>query len=804
MMGKVPELECRERVRSKALLSVGASLLTATVALAQPLATVIENAALKVQYISPGGYFLLVAKPAQRSFSSVVTLNRGAGVAARTNVTDQTFGAGQAIKVSYPDGSEDWITVFPNLPFALFRSSLHNGGKETMVTQSVQTLAARVDFGKSTARLRTLGTGGLLAADKNPGSYAWLGVVAPETRNGVVFGWLTHDRGSGVLFSKVDGDAVRVDAQIDYGRWRRAPGKTEEVETLAIGYFDDARLGLEAWADAVAKVYHIQLPPPPAGYCTWYSQPHGGASDEKHLAEQSEFAAKHLAPFGFSVIQIDDKWQEGISTNGPKRNFTTHRPDGPYPGGMKAAAENIKSLGLVPGIWFMPFAGTYYDPFFKEHQDWFVKREDGQPYETAWGGACLDMTHPGAREHLRDVASRICRDWGYQYIKVDGLWTGTATKQQYVNSGYKDDKIGDAIFNDPDKTNIEAYRDGLRLLREAVGKKVFILGCNGPQNMRSYGGAFGLVDAMRIGPDNGANWRSLTRGAIFGSRHYFLHGRIWYNDPDPVYVRASMPLNHAQLICSWVTLSGQLNLSSEWFPDLPPERLDILKRTMPSHGLLPRPADLFENDPPRLWLLTDAPARELPATRNHRKPSEISGSRRPEGRAPRRDIIGVFNWESQEQNFDYPLDKLGLDANTEYVAFDYWQNALVSPIKGRLQISVPAESCRVIAVRPRANHPQLLSTSRHITQGIVDVLEEKWEAAKKALRGRSKVVGGDAYELRIVAEAGGKTFAANAFAVSPADVSAGVKATLASDGKLIRARIDSPTSREVSWTVEFK
>src|SRR5436190_15915330 len=110
MMGKLPERECQERQCSKALLSVGAWLLTATVALAQPLATVIENAALKVQYISPGGYILLVAKPSQRSFSSVGTLSRGAGVATMTNVTDKTFGAGQAIKVSYPDGSEEWIT----------------------------------------------------------------------------------------------------------------------------------------------------------------------------------------------------------------------------------------------------------------------------------------------------------------------------------------------------------------------------------------------------------------------------------------------------------------------------------------------------------------------------------------------------------------------------------------------------------------------------------------------------------------------------------------------------------------------
>ena len=285
---------------------------------------------------------------------------------------------------------------------------------------------------------------------------------------------------------------------------------------------------------------------------------------------------------------------------------------------------------------------------------------------------------------------------------------------------------------------------------------------------------------MRVGPDNGANWRSLTRGAIFGSRHYFLHGRVWYNDPDPVYVRASMPLNHAQLICSWVTLSGQLNLSSEWFPGLPPERLDILKRTMPGHGLLPRPADVLDNDSPRLWLLTDS------------------------RRTPRRDVIGLFNWESHEQHFDYPLDKLGLDANTEYVAFDYWRNELVASVKGRLQTAVPAESCRVLAVRPRENHPQLISTSRHITQGIVDVLEEKWDARKGTLTGRSKVVGGDAYELRIVAEAGGKVFAANAIEVSAKDKSAGVRASLALDGKLIRATIDTPTSRDVSWKLKFQ
>ena len=734
----------------------------------------LENSALEISLASDTGRISVSSKSTHHLFLRDVTLTDTNGIAKSIPVADKTFGPGQSIEISYPNGNQDRITLFPSLPFALFRSSVHNTNAAPVITRKITTLSGTVNVGKDVANLKTFGTGGLLAPEKNPGSYAWLAIAEPQTRNGAVFGWLTHDRGSGVLFTKIESGALRAEARIDYGHLRTAPGKTSELETLAIGYFDDARLGLEAWADAVARVYDIHLPPQPAGYCTWYSQPHGGSSDEKHLAEQAKFAATNLAPFGFSVIQIDDHWQDGISTNGPKRNFTTHKPDGPYPAGMKAAADQIKSLGLTPGIWFMPFAGTYYDPFFKDHPDWFVKNEAGLPYETAWGGTCLDMTNPEAREHLRDTVRRLADDWGFTYFKMDGLWTGTGTKQQYVNSGYKDDNIGDAVFHDSYKPNLEAYRDGLRLVRDTVGRKVFILGCNGPQNMRSYGGAFGLVDGMRIGPDNKSDWKNLQRGPLFGSRHYFLHGRIWYNDPDPVYVRESMPLNHARLICSWVTLSGQLNLSSEWFPGLPADRLDILKRTMPSHGLMPRPADLFERELPSLWLLSD--------TR----------------RSPRRDVIGVFNWESTEQKFDYPLDRLGLDPQTDYVAFDYWQNTPVPSIKGRLQLPVAAESCRILAVRPRVAHPQLLSTSRHITQGIVDVLEETWDEKTRTLSGCSKVVGGDTYELRILADSH-----AGSFNVSRPDETAGVLSSSTESTGLLRVRLRSPVSREVSWHVKF-
>lgn len=734
----------------------------------------IGNASLQVNFNPTAGQFTIVDVASMRTFVSEGSFLLGSnGTAAVVTVTNATFGPGQEIQITHPNGNRDAIMLFTNLPFAVFQSTLTNATAQTVVANKVSTVTMRLDDGEPAASLVSLGTGGLLAPGLNPGSYEWLAVVDPTNRNGIVSGWITADRGSGIVFSSVVNSQVQLNPQVDYGRLQILPGQTAPLEMFAVGYFADGRVGLETWANTVAQVYKIHLPPQPVGYCTWYSQPHGGASDEQHLAELSAFAATHLAPFGLSLIQIDDKWQAGISTNGPHRNFTTQADDGPYPSGMKAAADNIKSLGLTPGLWFMPFAGTYYDPFFKDQQDWFVKHDDGRPYETAWGGTCLDMTQSGAREHLRSLIRRIAQDWGYQYFKMDGLWTGTGTKLNYINTGYKEDGMGDAMFENPGKSNIEAYRDGLRLVREAAGPKVFILGCCAPQNMRSYGGAFGLVDAMRIGPDNGAGWKALLRGPTFGSRQYFLNGRVWYNDPDPVYVRATVPLNHAQAICSWVTLSGQMNLSSEWLPGLPPERLDILKRTMPGHGLLPRPADLFECDIPSLWLLTD--------TR----------------RTPRRDVIGIFNWNNQEQHFDYVLDRLGLEAGKEYVAFDYWRNVLVPSIKGHLQMTLPSESCCVLSVRPQAGHPQLLSTSRHITQGMVDVQEEKWDETTRTLSGRSQVVGGDLYELRVVSAEPVKSFQ-----VSDGGHPDGIKTAFTQVGNLVRARIETPSSREVAWSIK--
>ena len=92
-------------------------------------------------------------------------------------------------------------------------------------------------------------------------------------------------------------------------------------------------------------------------------------------------------------------------------------------------------------------------------------------------------------------------------------------------------------------------------------------------------------------------------------------------------------------------------------------------------------------------------------------------------------------------------------------------------------------------------YPQLVSTSRHVTQGLVDVVEEKWDNEKNTLMGKSRVVGGDDYELRIFAPDKWQAVSASASALT-IDVE--------QSGPEVRATVKSETDGEISWRLVFK
>jgi hypothetical protein len=226
-----------------------------------------------------------------------------------------------------------------------------------------------------------------------------------------------------------------------------------------------------------------------------------------------------------------------------------------------------------------------------------------------------------------------------------------------------------------------------------------------------------------------------------------------------------------------MAVAGDMHTSSEQYATLPADRLDMLRRCLPSHNEQARPVDLFETNPPRIWHVQN----------------------------DRLHVVGLFNWSEQSAaDIVYDLDKLGLDRRATYVGFDYWANKPISPIQGQLNRTVAPASCQVLALRRAADHPQLLSTSRHITQGLIDVREEKWDAATRTLSGRSAVVGDDPYELRIVLPTTGNGKIAK-LVVDDASGAAGCTIrTVAEQPGVARVVIESADSRQVSWSVTFE
>ena len=56
------------------------------------------------------------------------------------------------------------------------------------------------------------------------------------------------------------------------------------------------------------------------------------------VAKLAKFAKdQRLTGYGLNFLQIDDQWQVA------RRDFTSHNPKGPYPGGMKKTADAIKA-----------------------------------------------------------------------------------------------------------------------------------------------------------------------------------------------------------------------------------------------------------------------------------------------------------------------------------------------------------------------------------------------------------------------------------------------------------------------------
>ena len=269
---------------------------------------------------------------------------------------------------------------------------------------------------------------------------------------------------------------------------------------------------LEVWGTEFAKKFGPpEIKPSPKVWCSWYQY----FTEVKQTDIEENLEQMKLLELPFDVVQIDDGYQSEIGDWLTYSDRFNSLPE---------ICSIIKAAGREPGIWVAPFLVGENSNTAKAHPDWLVP---GINAGRNWHQELfiLDTTNPEAAKHLFNVF-RSMREMGITYFKIDFIYAGAQNGKRYK-----------------DLPAIAAYREGLKIIRDAIGD-AYLVGCGAPLLA-----TVGLVDAVRVSPDIGLeydpgdenlNEPSQRSAFMTGNSRRWMNHKFWINDPDCFIARPAV------------------------------------------------------------------------------------------------------------------------------------------------------------------------------------------------------------------------------------------------------------------------
>lgn len=518
----------------------------------------------------------------------------------------------------------------------------------------------------------------------------WVTVVHAPGGRSLLAGFVTARDQTSVVAVQAEGDGHSILASSYAEGVTLRPGATLRSETLMLVFDRDDTHALDSYARRVAaEMQAREWPTVPAGWCSWYY--YFTAVTEADIMSNLETLAAARDRLPLEYVQIDDGYQASIG------DWLTINEK--FPRGMRFLADTIRSQGFKPGIWFAPFLVSEASEVYRQHPDWVLRDEQGDPVNAMsnWGtrNFALDITTPQAADWLRHVVSTIVNDWGYEYLKIDFIYAEMIKGVRY----------------EPNLTSVQAYRRGLELIREVAGDR-FILGCGAP-----FLPSVGMVDGMRIGPDVAPYWRDPkdhhgTEPAMFNAirstlAHGWMHRRLWVNDPDCLMVREHDSQLTLAEVRTWVTvaaMSGGMVLFSDNMSKLEPSRASLLPFALPTYGEAAEPHGPY-----------------------------VSGAATHLALRVRRDwenwlVTAMFNWHDEALPLDFDPSVYALAEGESYHLFDPWTEEHTGPVSGPVSMGITApHGTRLVAMHSDLGRPQVVGTTLHVLAGAVEIAHETWE-----------------------------------------------------------------------------
>jgi hypothetical protein len=530
------------------------------------------------------------------------------------------------------------------------------------------------------------------------------------------------------------------------------PGKSFAGEKLLIDFNTDAIRAMEHQADLIAIAHDIRLKTRrPINLddrelvANNYSRFHGWMSGGSNASAQKFFQEHGL---------FDFYW--GMGGPAPQGSFGVYGQGG----GTQGRASRVN----YPAECFLPVKTVRYD-----------------------GERVIDFSNP--------LTVKLEHDRAFQWVVGHEKDTGRA---EMDFADWWDKWPGQF---DPYMSALETYHAGGLPWREVIDQKAPRMVVRSNMNVIDH--SYGIVDICRTSEDADhgyetqdsafapagitaqTEFQGLFYESVMGTTNrFFYNGRVFWNDGDGFHIYKyaasdgkNFDANEAKVDANFHAFAGStLFLSEALNVPYPEDRIELLKRICPPTMDTSYPVDLFSRKPAHVW--------NMPVERPFGKWS----------------LLAVFNFTGRaNRKFTTSLDAakdLRLDATKEYIVYEFWTKQLIGTFKGTLKTRpLSPYDCDIYSIVEKQDHPVLISTSRHIRQMAFDIKGLAYDSQQRTLRGTSRAVAGDPYQLRIYVPEG--------FTAQRVELSDGIAATLKTDGSLLLVDFKAPTGKDVDWKVFF-
>ncbi|MGA7170492.1 MAG: PKD domain-containing protein, partial [Candidatus Sulfotelmatobacter sp.] len=431
------------------------------------------------------------------------------------------------------------------------------------------------------------------------------------------------------------------------------------------------------YGEVIRALHHPRISAPtPIGWWSWTAYYFG--ITEGTALTNAEFLAAQLKDFGYNFFHIDEGYQYA-------RGDYTSPVAYKFPHGIKKLEDQVRGLGLTPGIWTAPFEVAERSSGYLNHKDWLVHNAKGEPIHAGLVTQApdtatdldplyvLDTTNPGAQQYLRETYTTLTRDWGIRYVKLD----------------FMDDTAIEGYYYRPDTTAMEAQRIGLQVIRDAVGDGV-LLDKDGSVMLNPVG----IVDIGRVSSDTGHSFDASRTAAPGIAARYFMNRNFFTADPDAFTVsrqsivesqnhgaQRPLTLEEAKVSIALAAVSGGLFEVGDDLPTLfaDADRMALVKNRdlldMARFGHAATPVDLMsyasEDEMPSIFLLRES---------------------------KRQSILVVFNWTEKERKHQFSLAELGLATAHNQVVDVFSPGATVAENLDSLSLSLAPQSVKVVKI----------------------------------------------------------------------------------------------------------